>query len=64
MTTHGLEVLLEDGREVKGEITYVRPGGQRRPVDFLNSADLFFAVRDGDRVHLVNRSRVVSVITD
>ncbi len=60
-TTHQLELLLEDGTSLSGSVTYLRPAGRRRLQDFLNNAELFFPVRTGDLVQLVNRSCVVSV---
>lgn len=52
-------VYLEDGREVEGLVTYVRPAGQQRLQDFLNSAEQFFSVREGGAVHLVNKHRIL-----
>lgn len=56
-----VRLWLEDGTSVTGELTYWRPEGQRRVQDFLNTAEPFIALRDGDVVHLVNRHRISSV---
>jgi hypothetical protein len=62
ITTHSLELLLNDGTSLIGSATYSRPDGGRRLQDFLNSSDnLFFPVRVGDVVLLVNRHCIVSV---
>lgn len=55
---------LEDGTNATGELTYWRPAGQRRVQDFLNTAEPFIALREGDLVHLVNRDRIVSLSED
>jgi hypothetical protein len=56
-----VEVMLEDGTRVRGELSYWQPEGQRRLQDYLNAAEQFIPVWEGDVVHLVNRDRVVSV---
>jgi hypothetical protein len=62
ITTHNLEVLLHDGTSLNGSATYARPDGGRRLQDFLNGSDnLFFPVRVGDVMLLVNRNCIVSV---
>lgn len=53
-----VRVYLEDGREVEGLVTYLRPAGQQRVQDFLNSAEQFFPLREGDVVRLVNKHRI------
>jgi hypothetical protein len=62
-TVADVELVLEDGKRVAGVVTYWRPRGQRRLQDYLNSADHFIPVRDGEIIHLVNRDRIVSVST-
>lgn len=54
-----IRVYLEDGREVEGLVSYLRPAGQQRLQDFLNSAEQFFPLREGDAVRLVNKHRVL-----
>lgn len=53
-----IRVYLEGAREVEGVVTYLRPAGQQRLQDFLNSSEQFFPLRDGDAVHLVNKHRI------
>lgn len=53
---------MEDGTEVRGSVTYLGPAGSRRLQDFLNRADAFVRVRDGDLIRLVNTSRIVRAV--
>lgn len=57
-----VEIRLEDGTRLRGQITHYLPAGQRRLQDFLNRAPEFFPLRDGQTVHLVNRSHVNRVM--
>lgn len=59
-----VELLLEDGTEISGSITYVRPPGERRLQDFLNTSETFFRISDGDTLHLVNGERTVRISAD
>lgn len=59
-----VHLKLADGREIRGRVRYVRPEGQQRLQDFLNSVELFFAVHDGDSVHLVSRHLVTWIASD
>ena len=59
-----IELILEDGSRVHGSLTYWRPQGQRRFQDYLNSAEEFIPVREGDTIHLVNRERIVFASAD
>lgn len=63
-TTLRVHLRLIDGRELNGTVTFVRPEGQRRLQDYLNGAELFFAVREEDSVHLVNRRQIAWITTD
>ncbi len=56
-----VEITLEDGSRVTGELSYWQPEGQRRLQDYLNAAAQFIPVWEGEVVHLVNRDRVVSI---
>lgn len=56
-----LEVLLEEGTRISGSVAYVLPRGEQRLQDFLNNSATFFRVWDGERVHLVNGDRAVTV---
>ncbi len=62
LTTIPVEVQLEDGVSVSGELAFWREDSQRRLQDYLNSADPFLPVHDGHTIHLINRDRVVSVV--
>lgn len=62
-TTAEVDFTLVDGTRAAGSVTYWRLRGQRRLQDYLNTAERFIAVRDGETVHLVNRDRIVSVET-
>lgn len=57
-----VRIRLEDGGSVKGELVYWRPESHRRVQDYLNTAERFVPIRDGDTVHLVNRDRIVSLL--
>lgn len=61
LTTLMVELALEDGTRLTGELAYWRPGGQRRLQDFLNSAEHFIPLRADGMIHLVNRDRIVSL---
>lgn len=56
-----VRVVLDQGTEVEGTITYVMPPGERRLQDFLNQTDDFVRVRDDDRIKLVNTRRIVRI---
>ena len=60
LTRLAVDLRLENGVSLRGEMIYWRPEGQRRIQDYLNTAERFIPVRDGNTVHLVNRDRVVS----
>lgn len=54
-----LDVLLEDGTSLRGELRFLMPEGKRRLQDFLNLSDRFFLLEDGERIHLINKERIV-----
>lgn len=56
--TERVEIIMEDGTRIQGDVTYVLPADQERLLDFLNTADRFFRVHDDLRVHLVNKHRM------
>jgi hypothetical protein len=62
--SHTIRVRLSGGRELAGELTFVRPEGQQRLQDGLNGSEPFFAVWDGDHVHLINRRHVIWIAQD
>lgn len=53
-----ITVHLDDGSEVEGHIRFLPPPGRARLLDFLNGPAPFLPVREGELVHLVNKSRV------
>mgnify|MGYP006292563043 CR=1 FL=1 len=59
-----VRMVLDDGTEIRGLTAQVLPPGGRRLQDFLNAADGFVRVRDGDRVHVVNTDRIARVAPD
>ncbi len=56
-----VRLALDDGTEVRGLMALVLPPGERRLQDFLNAADRFVRLRDGDRVRLANLERIARV---
>lgn len=56
-----VDVLMEDGTRIGGQVAYCRPEGQRRIQDYLNTADRFLPLKDDDVIHLLNRGKIVSV---
>ncbi|MEQ9569177.1 MAG: hypothetical protein RLN75_03215 [Longimicrobiales bacterium] len=54
-----LEVLMDDGQEYRGAIDIELPPPARRPLDFLNQPEPFFALRAGDRCWYLARGHVV-----
>lgn len=61
VTTRRLRVRMEDGTELTGTVRYARPAGERRVRDYLNRAEAFVPLRDGDTIRFVNRARIVRV---
>jgi hypothetical protein len=57
-TVQSVRILFEDGSDAVGEIRWVLPPGRRRLRDFLDAAEAFFPLCEGDRVRLVNRDRI------
>ena len=57
-------VELDDGTAVRGDLTYMLPQAQRRIQDHLNNDEMFFTVREGNRVRLINKRHVVLVIPE
>jgi len=54
-----LSLLLDDGTELRGEITISAPIGHTRTLDSLNEAGRFLVVRTASHVLLVNRTAIV-----
>ena len=62
-TVVSVELALQDGSTIRGDVSYLMPVSKRRLQDFLNTAERFVALRDGDLVHLVNKERIARVST-
>lgn len=58
---HRLRLTLANGRTLSGAVSYVMRPERSRVLDFLNATPAFFAVRDGERITLVNRAFVQQV---
>ena len=56
-----VEVVLEDGMTISGEINQMMPEGHRRLQDVLNLDTRFLILRSGDRIHLINKRRIIRV---
>jgi hypothetical protein len=54
-----LDLLLDDGSELRGSIHISAPLGHTRTLDSLNEAGRFLVLRADDCVHLVNLASVV-----
>jgi hypothetical protein len=48
-------------RVVKGVVVIDMPEGHQRVLDYLNRSDPFLIIYDGDREHLVRKSRITRV---
>jgi hypothetical protein len=53
-----LEVTFDTGIGARGRVVFVQPENRRRLVDYLNDCPQFFALRDQDKVHIVNKARI------
>lgn len=60
-TSVEVEVVLEDGMSIAGEINQMMPKGHRRLQDVLNLDTRFLILWSGDRVHLINKRRIIRV---
>lgn len=58
---HQVELTLVDGTVLKGIVSFVRPDGRSRLVDFLNEPIPFFRLFDSEGLVLVNRRHVALV---
>lgn len=55
-------VVVECGsRRIEGHVLIDMPSHQMRALDYLNRADPFLIVRDGDRHHLIRKERITRV---
>jgi hypothetical protein len=53
-----LEVAFDNGDTTRGRLVFEQPASRRRLVDYLNDCPQFFCLRDGDKVHIVNKLRI------
>ncbi|MFN0063956.1 MAG: hypothetical protein ACKVPX_15725 [Myxococcaceae bacterium] len=58
---HEVRITLMDGTTVSGLMSYVRPPGRERVMDFLNEESRFFPLLDKDQTLLVNKEHVARV---
>jgi hypothetical protein len=63
-THRRIQVVLDEGTPVRGDVTYLQPEGRRRLQDFLNIPQRFMVLRDGALARLVNKRRVAWVTSD
>jgi len=58
---HEVELVLSDGKALRGLVSYVLPSESSRVVDYLNDPAPFLALVEGERVALVNKRHVLRV---
>ena len=61
-TEHAVEVTFESGATLRGLVSYLRPAGRSRLVDFLNEPDPFFHLLEDHAVALVNKRHVARIV--
>jgi hypothetical protein len=57
-----VEILLNNGHALTGELRYVMPEASRRLQDVLNQPLRFLTLRDGEHAQLVNKAHIVRVV--
>lgn len=60
-TEHEVEVLLFSGARLRGLVSYLRPAGHSRLIDFLNEPPAFFRLIEEGAIALVNKRHVSRV---
>ena len=60
-TEHAIELTLDDGRALRGLVTYFLPPDRARLADFLNDGTLFLPLHAGSRVLLVHKRHITLV---
>lgn len=60
-TERAIRVVLEDGFELTGITRYQLPEAQARLQDFLNAAEPFLPLYQGEELVLINKSRIARV---
>lgn len=58
VTRMEVELVFENGEQLRGTLAFVQPEARRRLGDFLNDTEPFFPVREGQTVHVVNKARI------
>ncbi len=61
LTTREITVTLLGGQELTGKVSYLLPPESSRLVHYLNAAQRFFSMHQGDRIALVNATLVAEV---
>ena len=61
-TAHEVDLMLGDGRVLRGRVTYVLPPDRARLADYLNDGNLFLPLHANDGVLLVNKTHVARVL--
>ncbi len=61
VTAVQIQVVMQDGTTLRGEVRYLMPPSQRRLQDFLNTDQRFVSLRQDNVVHLVNKGRIVQI---
>ncbi len=56
-----VEILMDNGDCMTGELRYLMPEGSRRLQDLLNQPEKFLILRDGERAHLINKGHILRV---
>lgn len=60
-TEHEVEILLFNGTRIRGLVSYLRPAGHSRIIDFLNEPPDFFRLIEEGAIALVNKRHVSRV---
>ena len=60
--TARVEVLLDNGHAITGELRYMMPEASRRLQDVLNQPRRFLTLRDGEQAQLINKDHIVRVV--
>ena len=56
-----VELLMDNGDCVTGNLRYLMPEGSRRLQDLLNQPQEFLILRDGERARLINKGHILRV---
>jgi hypothetical protein len=61
-TQVAVEILLDTGHSLTGELRYLMPEASRRLQDVLNQPLRFLILRDGEQAQIINKARIVRVV--